>query len=166
MGDREDGDDLYHDALVAARMHVTDLRNHRAFRPWLFRIIVNTFKRRVKRPWWKRRLSLTPEVFENMSTGDPAPAYAARRFLERAFRAISPEDQALVTLFEMEQWTIVELSQLSGRTPQAVRVRLHRARRKMRAALVSQNGSPVPDKPVSMISMEEPLCAVERPGKN
>ena len=56
MGDRDNGDDLYHDALVAARPHIAELRNRRAFRPWLYRIIINTFRKRVTRPWWKRRI--------------------------------------------------------------------------------------------------------------
>ena len=162
MGGRDDGDDLYHDALVAARSHIADLRNRQAFRPWLYRIIINTFRKRVNRPWWKRRLSISDVEFENAKTFDPAPGYASRRLLERAFRAISTEDQALITLFEMEGWTIAELSKLNGRTEQALRVRLHRARRKMREALVQHHRQPVPGKAVKLIAVEDLLCAVKK----
>jgi len=162
MGGREDGDDLYHDALVAARLHIADLRDRSAFRSWLYRIIINTFRKRVNRPWWKRRLSLNADEFERARTHDPAPGYASRRLLERAFRAISTEDQALITLFEMEGWTIAELSTLTGRTESAIRVRLHRARRKMREVLVRPHQQPVPNRAVKMIVVEELLCAAKK----
>jgi RNA polymerase sigma-70 factor (ECF subfamily) len=162
MGGRDDGDDLYHDALVQARLHFGDLRDADAFRSWLYRIIINTFRKRVRRPWWKRRLSISDSQLENSKTFDPAPGYASRRLLERAFRAISTTDQALITLFEMDGWTIAELSALSGRSEQAIRVRLHRARRKMRDALVPPNHEVRPGKAAQLIAMEELLCAVKK----
>jgi RNA polymerase sigma factor (sigma-70 family) len=162
MGGRDDGDDLYHDSLVAARLHFGELRDRKAFRAWLYRIIINTFRKRVRRPWWKRRLSISEEEFENAKTFDPAPGYASRRLLERAFRAISTDDQALITLFEMEGWTIAELSKLSGRSQQALRVRLHRARRRMRDALVRHYRQSASNKAVPPIVGEDLLCAVKK----
>jgi len=161
MGSRDDGDDLYHDVLIAARLHFTDLRNREAFRGWLYRIIVNTFRKRVRRPWW-RRLSVSEEEFERAQTFDPAPGYASRRLLEKAFQAISTEDQALVILFEMEGWTIAELSELNGRSERAIRVRLHRARRKMREALVAHHHKPQAGNAMKMLAVEDALCAVKK----
>ena len=112
-----------------------DLRNHGAFRGWLYRIIVSTFKRTVRRPWYKRRQALTAATEEALSTADPVNAHTARRWLARAFRAVSPEEQALVTLYEMEEWTIAELAELYGKRPGAIKTRLHRARRRMKKAL-------------------------------
>lgn len=162
MGGRDDGDDLYHDALVAARLHIADLRERKAFRGWLYRIIINTFRKRINRPWWKRRLTISAEELENAKTFDPAPGYASRRLLERAFRAISTEDQALITLFDMDGWTMAELSALNGKTEQALRVRLHRARRKMREALVQHHQRVTSSKAAKMIVVEELLCAVKK----
>lgn len=155
MADRDEGDDLYHDALVCARLHIDSLRNPQAFRGWLYRIVINTFRKRLRRQWWKRRLSISADEMENTLTYDPAPGHASRRLLERAFRAISTEDQALITLFEMEGWTIAELSELDGRTEQAIRVRLHRARRKMREALVEPNRSSISAKAPNLIVVED-----------
>ena len=162
MGGRDDGDDLYHDALVAARLHVGDLRDRDAFRSWLYRIIINTFRKRISRPWWKRRQAMSDEELEQAIAYDPAPGYAARRLLERAFRVITPEDQALITLFEMEGWSIAELSTLNGRSEQALRVRLHRARRRMREALIRHHQDTVPDRVAKLITVEDLLCAVRK----
>lgn len=161
MGDRDDGDDLYHDALVAARLHIRDLRDRDAFRGWLYRIIINTFRKRVRRPWWSRRQSMSDAELEHAKTFDPAPGYASRRLLERAFRAVSTEDRALITLFEMEGWSTAELSKLNGRSEQALRVRLHRARRRMREALVRHQES-VTRRVAKPITVEDLLCAVRK----
>jgi RNA polymerase sigma factor (sigma-70 family) len=48
--DRERGDDLFQDALVAALTRFSGLRDEKAFRPWLYRIIVNTFRSKTRRP--------------------------------------------------------------------------------------------------------------------
>lgn len=134
-GNREDGDDLYQDALLTAMRKLRSLRDPDCFRPWLYRIMVNTFKNRVQGPWWRRRVALTPEVSATQVSADPSAAYAARRWLDRAFAALSPEDRALVTLFEMDGWTIEELAQFKRRPTGTIKARLSRARKRMRKAI-------------------------------
>jgi RNA polymerase sigma-70 factor (ECF subfamily) len=135
VDNREDGDDLYQDALVIALTRFDTLRDTSAFRPWLYRIVVNTFRNQRRRAWWKRFVPLTEEIAENAPGEDPVPGLTARRKLRRAFRVASPEDQALVTLFELEGWSIAEMAVLLGRSEGAIKVRLSRIRRKMREAL-------------------------------
>jgi RNA polymerase sigma-70 factor (ECF subfamily) len=137
MGSRDNGDDLYQDALVLAFTRFDSLKDHAAFRPWLYRILVNTFKSTVRRPWWKRRAALTPELAQGLIGDDPVDRFTARRWLDRAFAAIPPDDQALVTLYELEGWPLAELASLYGKTEGSLKVRLHRARRKMQQALLS-----------------------------
>jgi RNA polymerase sigma factor (sigma-70 family) len=134
-GDREQGDDLFQDALVTGFRKFSGLRDESSFRPWLYRIIVRTFVSTVRRPWWKRRVRLTPDLEQFLPSVDPIERHTARRWLDRAFQAVSPEDQALVTLYELEEWTIKELAEVQGKTEGAVKLRLFRARRKMREAI-------------------------------
>jgi RNA polymerase sigma-70 factor (ECF subfamily) len=134
-GNREDGDDLYQDALLTALRKVRTLRNPDAFRPWLYRIVVNPYRNRVQGPWWRRRVPLTPELRDAQACADPTDAYAARRWLKRGFAALTPEDRALVVLFEIEGWTIAELARLKRRPTGTIKARLSRARKKMRKAI-------------------------------
>ena len=134
-GNREEGDDLYQDALLTAYRRVRTLRDPNAFRPWLYRIMVNTYRNRVQGPWWRRRVALTPELCEAQAGTDPSDAYAARRWLKRAFAALKPEERALVVLFELEGWTIAELARLKRRPTGTIKARLSRARTKMRKAI-------------------------------
>ena len=135
MSDRDRGDDLFQDSLVLACSRFGTLRNTESFRPWLYRIIVNCFKMTVRRPWWKKRMPLTEKIETTLKTSDLSGRLTARRWLERAFKAVSPEEQAMITLYEMEQWTVSELATLYGKSEGAVKVGLYRTKKKMKKAL-------------------------------
>lgn len=163
-GGPEDGDDLLQDALVAAWRKFDSLRDHQAFRAWLYRIIVNTFRNRIRQPWWKKLTRLSDEVEERLSGDDPTPRHAARRTLARAFRGVSAEDRALVVLFELEGWTVAELSDLHGRSEAATKMRLSRIRRKMRETLVkARNGATAAPESTTKASESE-ICVAAKPG--
>ncbi|MFH1892370.1 MAG: RNA polymerase sigma factor [Candidatus Zixiibacteriota bacterium] len=132
-GSREDGDDLYQDSLlIALRKHAT-LRDPESFRPWIYRIIVNRHKNRCRQPWW--RLAVPLDRVESSVGDDPSKAHAWKRLLDRALGALSPEDKALIILFEVEGWSIAELAELHDKPEGTIKARLSRARKKMRKAL-------------------------------
>jgi len=159
--DREKGDDLFQDALVTALTRLSGLREEQSFRPWLYRIIVNTFRSKTRRPWWKRRVDLTVEMELSLIGENPIDAHTARRWLGRAMQVLSPEAQALVTLYELEGWTISELAKLYRLSEGSVKARLFRARYKMKKVLsefalrsAAEVGSKAKDK----------VCVVPKPG--
>lgn len=162
-GNRESGDDLYQEALITAVGKFHSLRDIASFRPWLYRILINSFRNSVRRPWWKRFEPLTDELADRAPGDDPTAVYAARRLLERAFAAVSTEERALVTLFELEGWSIAELATLHGKSENAIKVRLFRSRKKMRGA-VARHLSSSGRKPVKRLMMcEEAVCVVTKP---
>ncbi len=136
MGDRDEGDDLYQDALILAYSGFADLKDKGAFRSWFYRILINKFRSTLRRPWWKRRLALTADIEMQLVGDDPVDQHTARRWLKRAFEAISTEEQALITLYELEGWNIRELAELYQITEGTIKVRLFRARRRMKEALI------------------------------
>lgn len=165
MGNRDDGDDLYQDALVAAFTRFESLREIEAYRGWLYRIIVNAFKNRRRRPWYRRFRPLTPEIAESAAGDNPALALAARRKLEIAFRSVTPEDKALITLFEMEGWSIEAIARMQHKSQGAVKMRLSRARKKMRATLEKRQAQTAGAKPKSKLR-EDKLCVATKPGQD
>lgn len=164
MSNREDGDDLYQDALVTALSRFESLRDHGAFRAWLYRIVINTFKNRRRLPWYQRLLPMTAEVEDRAGGEDPAEGHAARRALRRAFRAISPAERALVTLFELEGWSIAELAALHGSREGAIKVRLSRIRRKMREALIKPVSNSAGKEKLKTKMCEDEICVATKPG--
>lgn len=166
MNDREEGDDLYQDALVGALSGFEHLKKIETFRTWLYRIIVNEFKNRQRRRWWKRFVPLTSEIEESWGGTNPDDVYAARRELEIAFKAVTVDEKALITLFEIEGWSVAELSELTGYSISNVKVRLHRTRYKMRRALYRHFRKLSAPKFEKKIKSEDRICVVAKPGKN
>jgi RNA polymerase sigma-70 factor (ECF subfamily) len=164
MGNREDGDDLYQDALVSALSRFDSLRSHDAFRAWLYQIVINTFKNRFRRPWYRRLLPLTVEMEDRAGGDDPAEGHAARRTLKRAFRALTAEERALITLFELEGWSIAELALLHNAGEGAIKVRLSRIRRKMRTALVKADSKAAIKQKLKTKVCEDEICVATKPG--
>ena len=139
--DRDRSDDLFQDALVIACTRLHDLRSEASFRPWLYKIIISTFKSTVRRPWWRRRVSLTSDIQDGLSLPDSADRLAARRWLDQAFRAVSAHEQALITLHELEGWPVSDLATMYGKSESAIKVQLFRARRKLKTALLKKSHS-------------------------
>ena len=128
-GDSEEGKDLYQDALLSALRRFDSLKDHAAFRPWLFRIIINSFKNRSRSLWRRRRV---PWSQDHTAQHDPRADMDNRRWLKAALRELSEEDRVLIVLHEIEGWSLVDLAALLKRPEGTIKTRLFRARAKMR----------------------------------
>ncbi len=133
-GNRDDGDDLYQDALLAAMRKLDTLAKPESFKPWLYRIIINMYKTRKRREWWRSQLRMNRPQDHGL-VADNSGRITARIWLERAFKAVSAEERALVTLFEIEGWSVAELARMHNKPEGTIKSRLSRARKKMREEL-------------------------------
>ncbi|GAB4315745.1 MAG: RNA polymerase sigma factor SigM [Candidatus Zixiibacteriota bacterium] len=143
---RADAEDLYHDAVLAAWHGLPGLRDERHFKPWLFRIVTNTFRNRERRRKWARWLSFSDDGQEDKPVPpaaviDPRETLDAQRHLEQAMRPLSAEERALIVLFELEQYTIAEIAAFHGAREGTIKSKLSRARAKMRNALIRRNAA-------------------------
>ncbi len=143
-GNVEDGDDLYQEAIVRSYHGLDGLRQPESFRYWLYKIIGNVYKSRFRSPWWKRLVFGITVGVEATLIEDPSGLYAARRRLELAMTALSRDERWLVMLCELEGWKISEASELLSMSEGRIKMRLSRAKKKMReklGTLYGLNGS-------------------------
>lgn len=141
-GNREDGDDLYQEVLFLALNKFRSLRDSNSFRPWLYRIIVNSYKNRHRQPWWSRRVDLTPEILDSKNVTDPTSTYSLRRLLDRALKVISAEDRSMILLSDMDGWAVADLSRIYNKPEGTIKARLSRARHKMRQTIIKNMPQP------------------------
>jgi len=160
---REDGDDLYQEALLRAYSNFVGLKDPSAFRPWLYRIIINLFRNRHRRAWWYRFVHLTSELEESLPGEDPSGKHWADRQLAKAFAAVTVEEKALVVLHEVEGWTVRELASLYHKPTGTIKAQLSRARRKMRQALLREPEEKAEPQTANMKLVEAPICVVTKP---
>jgi len=102
-------------------------------RPWLFgvarRVLAN--QRRGER----RRSALSERLAANVDPGTALYPDEAPGELARAFASLSDSDRELLSLVAWEGLTREELAVALGTSRAAVRLRLHRARKRLRDAL-------------------------------
>lgn len=134
-GGDENGDDLYQDAVIKAYNGFADLRNIESFRPWLYRIINNAYKARFRNRWWQKVKIQPLIILDSLTSVNPSDSYEARRRLDFALDCLSTDDRIIVTMAELEGWKITELAELFSKTEGFIKMRLSRARRKMRKKL-------------------------------
>ncbi len=135
-GNADDGDDLYQNAVLIAMRKLPSLRDRSAFKPWLFRIIVNTFKNRNRTFWWKHRVSLSPGILARYRAFDPEEQYNAEHLLSQALQVLSPKDKAMLVLHELEGWPIADLAVMFDKPEGTIKSRIFRAKEKVRDRIV------------------------------
>jgi RNA polymerase sigma-70 factor (ECF subfamily) len=75
------------------------------------------------------------EVLDNVLTNEndvaPDDALEARELVHKLLDQLKPDDQLVIRLLDLEQKTILEISELTGWNSSLVKVRAFRARRKL-----------------------------------
>lgn len=143
---REDAEDLYHDAVLAAWRGIGGLKDERLFKPWFFRIVTNVFRNRERRRKWRRWVPWPGASDDNdiedvaSHAVDPRDTLTARRLLDRAMRVLSPEERTLIVLYEIERYTIGEIATIQQMREGTIKSKLSRARARMRQVLMDETG--------------------------
>ncbi|MBI5836048.1 MAG: RNA polymerase sigma factor [Candidatus Eisenbacteria bacterium] len=133
-----DGDDLLQEAVLRAYEKLPGLRDATRFRPWFYAILVTVHRNRARRDFWKRFVSLdgdgpgagTDPAGENGVDREHRRA-AARRVADALARLPAAQREAVV-LFELEGFSIGEISEVQGASVAAVKSRLARGRERLR----------------------------------
>ncbi len=133
-------EELVQEVFVEGYMSLAGFRGHAPFEHWIRRIAT-----RVGYRYWRkesrerdrrnaleewRRTALTPAV-------DQTPSQAAE-CLFRLLETLPPKDRLVLTLFYFEGWDMGEISDRIGWSRTLVKVRAHRARRKLRTLLEAE----------------------------
>ncbi|MGF0115041.1 RNA polymerase sigma factor [Promicromonospora sp. Marseille-Q5078] len=132
---RDDGvaEDCVQDALVAAWTSVGRFREESAVRTWLFGILANTVRRRVREAA-RHPADELPEDLVADRAGDPVSAAQARDLveaLEVALADLPALQRACWILAEVERMSYAEIARVQATTVGAVRGAVHRARQNL-----------------------------------
>lgn len=137
-GNAHDAADVLAETFLTAWRRLDDMPAGDAARPWLFavarRILANHRR-------GERRRSELDERLRSELNADLAPAYPVPEYdgelaaAGAAFRTLSDDDRELLSLAGWEGLDAGEIATVLGCSRNAVRVRLHRARRRFARAL-------------------------------
>jgi RNA polymerase sigma-70 factor (ECF subfamily) len=137
--DRDLAADVAQESFVRAWRALPKFRGDARFSTWIHRITVNV-------AWTQRRRAARHdaqplhELYADPQAGGISPEQAAygaslRPLLEAALGQLSPHLRAVVVLKDLYDWSHAEIADELGISVTAAKVRLHRARRNLRAML-------------------------------
>jgi RNA polymerase sigma factor (sigma-70 family) len=137
---REDALDIVAETFAIAWRRRTDMPvDPEEVRPWLFGIARRCLANAARSTYRASRLGeRLADSFTSTAVPDPATLHehrADRHLVHRALEQLSAEDRELVTLIAWEGLTPAQAATALGLSAGTTRVRLHRARTRLRAAL-------------------------------
>jgi RNA polymerase sigma-70 factor (ECF subfamily) len=141
-GDEDDARDVVQEAYLRAYRGLKRFRGDAQFSTWMYRITANCAATFLG----KRTKNRHDELTDDLIGDDPAlridpeaslDAAATRARLHEALRRLPPRLRAVVVLRDVYDLPHESIAAELGITTSAAKVRLHRARRKLRADLVS-----------------------------
>jgi hypothetical protein len=144
LGDAVDAEDVTQEALLQAFLGLASLRNPDSFGPWLLAIVVNLSKMRVRarRDWHPADEWHGGRVLEDFTPTELQPSpeaiYEVRELHEIVLAAVRilPRDlQQAVRMYYVDGLSLWDIGRLGGVAVGAIKVRLHRARARLRKEL-------------------------------
>ncbi|MDH7461547.1 sigma-70 family RNA polymerase sigma factor [Chitinophagaceae bacterium 26-R-25] len=135
---REDAEEISQDVFVKAYRSLADFRGDSKFSTWLYTITSTTCITHLRR---KKQdvFSLDQEnVFaraENLNSGFTANEVEQKskiNMVNSAIALLSPDDAQVITLFYKAEQSLDEIATIMGLETNTVKVRLHRARQRLK----------------------------------
>ena len=135
---REDAEEVAQDIFVKAYRSLADFRGNAKFSTWLYTIVYTTsvtFLRKKKMDTSSIDDENTFIQLESQDSGFRANQVEQKSkmaMLNEAINLLSPEDAQLITLFYKGEQSLEEISGILGAEPNTIKVRLHRARTRLK----------------------------------
>ncbi len=137
--DRTIAEDITQEVFISAYRYLDSFRGESSYKTWLYRIAINESKKYL-RSWSFRKIFSTIRAKDEkpVETAEPLNLEAIvmarqdKAEIAEIVMAMSPQHRQVLTLFYYEDLTIKETAQVLGVTEDAVRTKLHRARKQFK----------------------------------
>ena len=128
MKHTQDAEDAVSEAVVSAYENVHKLRNQEAFKSWIFTILSNVCKKKLKNP---NRNEATLEEYEKAGQND----FDFPIDIKKAFYILSEEERFIVALSVFGGYNSREIGSMQNINPNTIRSKRSRALEKMGCVL-------------------------------
>lgn len=132
LKNKEDTEEVTQDVFIKALKKLPGFRKESKFSTWLYRIAYNesiSFLRRQRN-------------LQSLDDNSPEPQIEARaidslkeeerlRYIQQALDQLQAEDAAILTMFYLQDLSLQEIADITGQQSNTLKVRLHRARKRM-----------------------------------
>jgi len=135
---REDAEEVAQDSFVKAYKYLRDFRGDSKFSTWLYTIVNNTgisFLRKKKLDTYSLDNEKVFELADSLGStmkADLVEQKSKISMVNQAIALLSPDDATIITLFYKAEQSLEETAQVLGIEMNAAKVRLHRARARLK----------------------------------
>jgi RNA polymerase sigma factor (sigma-70 family) len=135
---REDAEEVAQDVFIKAYKYLADFKGASKFSTWLYTIVNNTcitFLRKKKLEIYTLDNEVVFEKANNIESGVWANAVehkSKQQMVNQAIALLNPDDANIITLFYKAEQSLEEAAQVLGIEINTAKVRLHRARTRLK----------------------------------
>lgn len=135
---REDAEEVAQDVFIKAYRSLADFRGESKFSTWLYTITNTTsitFLRKKKLEIHSLNNVKVFEAADSLNSGFRANMVEQKsrvNMVNQAISMLSPDDAEVITLFYKAEQSLEEISKILGLETNTVKVRLHRARTRLK----------------------------------
>jgi RNA polymerase sigma-70 factor (ECF subfamily) len=136
LNQREDAEEAAQDSFVKAYNSLSSFQSSSTFKTWFFRIVYNTSISKL-------RTRKNFEVkFEDVKITDSEINYTEnaigklnsedrQKYLQIGLDRLAPDERALLNMYYYEDFSMDEISAITGLTESNVKVKIHRSRKRL-----------------------------------
>jgi RNA polymerase sigma-70 factor (ECF subfamily) len=126
----EDIEEAAQETFLTAWRKLDTYKAKAPFEHWLTRVCLNCCYELLR-----KRKGVDASLDERVEAAAPGPDPDAALEIEGLLRTLSPADRFILLMLEGEGWSVAEIAERLGWSRTNVKVRAHRARRKLRRLL-------------------------------
>lgn len=148
---REDAEEVSQDIFIKAYRALADFKGNSKFSTWLYTIVNNTCISFLRKKKLQAHSLDTEGVFELADSQDSGlranmvEQKSKVSMVNRAISLLNPDDAEIITLFYKSEQSLDEIAQILGVESNAAKVRLHRARTRLKEKMEKHFSAEVKD---------------------
>jgi len=137
---RQDAEEIAQDVFLKAYRSLADFRQDSKFSTWLYTITANTCitflrKRKIETRTLTDESIVKQADMQNAAGDDPVVQRSTAAMLNKAISLLNADDATIITLFYKGEQSLEEIGQILGITPNNAKVKLYRARQRLKDKL-------------------------------
>ncbi len=148
---REDAEEVSQDVLIKAYRALADFKGNSKFSTWLYTIVNNTCITFLRKKKLEVHSLNNEKVFEAADSRDSefranlVEQKSKVAMVNKAIAMLGADDAEIITLFYKAEQTLEEIAQILGLEPNTAKVRLHRARQRLKEKMETYFAEEVKD---------------------
>lgn len=148
---REDAEEIAQDVFVKAYRSLSNFRGDAKFSTWLYTIVTTsciTFLRKKRLETSSLNNEGVLEIADSMESGMKANQVEQKSkvaMVNEAIKLLSSDDATIITLFYKGEQTLEEIGRVLNLEPNTVKVRLYRARQRLKEKMETHYAQEIKD---------------------